>query len=77
MKINANSLIWDQSFKTAKGSFQFFQRLEFCHVSREANQAAHYLAKFALLSCTDFMWIEETLSCISAVVGFDLLPPLF
>lgn len=54
-----------------------FQRLEFCHARREANQAAHYLAKFALLSCTDFIWIEETPPCISAVVAFDLLPPLF
>jgi len=46
----------------------------FAHVRRVANQAAHYLAKFALSSNSDFVWIEETPSCISTVVALDLLP---
>jgi len=44
----------------------------FLHVRREANQAAHYLAKYALKNL-DCVWIEETLSCISAVLAFDSL----
>jgi len=40
---------------------------------REANQAAHYLAKYALENL-DCIWVEETLSCISTVLAFDLLP---
>jgi len=40
---------------------------------REANQAAHYLAKYALKNL-DCIWVEETPSCISAVLAFDLLP---
>jgi hypothetical protein len=43
------------------------------HVRREANQAAHYLAKYALKNL-DSIWVEETPPCISAVLAFDLLP---
>jgi len=53
-----------------KGSFR---SLNFLHVRREANQAAHYLAKYALKNL-DCIWIEETPPCISAVLAFDLLP---
>jgi len=52
-----------------KGSFR---SLNFLHVRREANQAAHYLAKYALKNL-DCIWIEETPSCISAALTFDLL----
>jgi ribonuclease HI len=54
-----------------KSSFDF---ITFTHVRRVANQAAHYLAKFALSSNSDFVWVGETPSCIAAVVSFDLLP---
>jgi len=37
-----------------------------------ANQAAHYLSKFALTSNSDVVWIEEDPPCISEVVAFDL-----
>jgi len=50
-----------------------FCSLIFLHVRREANQAAHYLAKCALHT-SDCIWIEETPPCISAVLAFDLLP---
>jgi len=53
-----------------KGSFR---SLNFLHVRREANQAAHYLAKYALKNL-DCIWVEETPSCIYAVSTFDLLP---
>ena len=53
-----------------KGSFC---SLNFLHVRREANQTAHYLAKYALKSL-DCIWVEETPPCISAVLTFDLLP---
>jgi hypothetical protein len=43
------------------------------YVRREANQAAHYLAKYALKNVY-CIWIEETPPCISAVMAFDLLP---
>jgi len=51
-----------------KGSFR---SLNFLHVRREADQAAHYLTKHALknLYC---IWIEETPPCISTVLAFDL-----
>jgi hypothetical protein len=52
-----------------KGSFR---SLNFLHVRREANQAAHYLAKYALKNL-DCIWIEETTPCISTVLTFDLL----
>lgn len=52
-----------------KGSFR---SLNFLHIRREANQAAHYLAKYALKNL-DCIWVEETPPCISAVLAFDLL----
>jgi len=51
----------------------FFRSLRFLHVRREANQAAHYLAQYSPHN-PDFIWIEETPPCISAVLTFDLLP---
>jgi len=50
-----------------KGSFR---SLNFLHVRREVNQAAHYLAKYALTNL-DCIWIEETPPCISAILVFD------
>jgi len=44
--------------------FSSFHSIDFCHICREVNQAAHYLTKFPILACTDFV-----------VVAFDLLPP--
>jgi len=38
-----------------------------------ANQVEHYLAKFALSSNSDLVWIEETPTYISMNVTFDLL----
>ena len=49
-----------------------FRSLIFLHVRRKTNQAAHYLAKYALKNL-DCIWIEETSPCISAVMTFDLL----
>jgi len=54
-----------------KSFFSSFYYLELVHVRREA---AHYLAKFAICSLTDFVWIEETPQCISYVVALDVLP---
>lgn len=61
----------------SKSFVSSFRSIDFCHIRRKAIQAAHYLAKFAIQECTDFAWVEETPSCISAVVAFDLLPPSF
>jgi hypothetical protein len=41
-----------------------FNSISFAHVRRVANQAAHYIAKFALSSNSDFVWIEETPSIL-------------
>jgi len=49
-----------------------FRSLNFLHVRREANQAAHYLAKYALKNL-DCIWVEETPPCIFVVLAFDLL----
>ncbi|MCI18636.1 hypothetical protein A2U01_0039791, partial [Trifolium medium] len=51
-----------------------FNNIVIAHVRRETNQAAHYLAKFAISGLSNFIWIEETSSCIEAIVAFDLLP---
>ena len=53
-----------------KGSFR---SLNFLHVRREANQAAHYLTKYDLKNL-DCIWFDETPPCISALSTFDLLP---
>jgi len=50
-----------------------FRSLNFLHIRREANQVAHYLAKYALKNL-DCIWIEETPPCISTVLTLDLLP---
>ncbi|CAJ2670331.1 unnamed protein product [Trifolium pratense] len=60
-----------------------FNNIVIAHVRREANQAAHYLAKFAIFfiykakfaisNLSNFIWIEETPPYIEAVVAFDLL----
>jgi hypothetical protein len=51
-----------------------FNYLDLVHVRREANQATHYLAKFAIYSLTDFLWMEEIPHCIAVVVTLDVLP---
>jgi hypothetical protein len=47
------------------------RRLNFLHVRRVANQAAHILAKDTIKNL-DWIWIKETLSSISAVLAFML-----
>jgi hypothetical protein len=55
-------------------SLSNFNYLDLVHVRREANQATHYLAKFAIYSLTDFLWMEEIPHCIAVVVTLDVLP---
>jgi len=42
------------------------------YVRHVANQATHYLAKFALLNL-GCVWIEDVPSCVSVVLVFDLM----
>jgi len=49
-----------------------FQNLQFTHIRREANQAVHYLAKYASSHHED-VWIEDAPNCIHVVLAFDLL----
>jgi len=51
-----------------------FNYLDLVHVGCEANQAIHYLAKFAIYSLTDFVRMEEIPHCIAVVVTLDVLP---
>ena len=44
-----------------------------CHVKRDANQAAHGLAKEVTVTSMERNWIEETLNCISDIVNLELL----
>jgi ribonuclease HI len=44
-----------------------------CHVKRDANQAAHGLAKNATVTSMEQNWIEETPNCISDIVKLELL----
>jgi ribonuclease HI len=41
------------------------------HVKREANSAAHYLAKYALFNVQDRVWMEECRDCISHIVSLE------
>jgi len=50
-----------------------FNNISFSHVRREANQTAHYLAKYAISISSNDVWIEEIL-CINVVVAFNLMP---
>jgi len=49
-------------------SFPYFHRLQFCHIRRVANQAAHYLPYKFAISNLEFVWIEKTSSYIYAFV---------
>jgi hypothetical protein len=53
-----------------------FYSLNFVHIKRVANQAAHYLAKHVLYNL-DHVWIEETPRCIFVVLAFDLLSDFY
>jgi hypothetical protein len=44
------------------------------HVKREANSAAHHLAKFALLCPTEQIWMEEIPKCIYDIVLLEQFP---
>jgi len=50
-----------------------FQNLQFVHITHEAYQVTHYLAKYASSHHED-VWIEDAPNCIDAVLLFDLLP---
>ena len=60
-----------------KQTSSYFNHVIFAHIRREANQAAHYLAKLAIEISSDFMWIEEAPSFIDMVVAFDVMPNSF
>jgi len=49
-----------------------FQNLQFAHIRREVNQAAHYLAKYAS-SHHENVWIEDAPNYIDVILTFDLL----
>jgi hypothetical protein len=55
MSLNLNNLIWEQLLKIVEVLFSSFINLNFFHVRKVANQVAHYLAKFATSSCSDFV----------------------
>ena len=43
-----------------------------CHTKREANGAAHGLAKEATRDFINKIWLEDTPSCISHIVNLEL-----
>lgn len=53
-----------------------FHDICFSHVGRSGNQAAHNLAKLALVS-SDNVWIEEVPPSISSCILIDMFPVAF
>jgi hypothetical protein len=52
-----------------KASFSHFSSADVLHAHRDANRAAHVLAKFALFQLLDNTWITEGPSFIQHVVA--------
>jgi hypothetical protein len=48
-----------------------FMYYEIKHVSREANYAAHNLAKLAACSGYERQWRDESLNCISGIIRVE------
>jgi hypothetical protein len=50
---------------------QQFRTAEVRHVKRNANKAAHRLAREAVKNCGDNIWMEETPPCISDTIALE------
>jgi ribonuclease HI len=50
-----------------------FRTAEIQHVKRQANQAAHGLAKEAVKDCIDNIWMEDSPPCISDIIDLERL----
>jgi hypothetical protein len=55
---------------------QFFWMANLGHVKREANSAAHGLAREAVTHIVDSIWMEEILPWIYDIVIRELLVPM-
>ena len=50
-----------------------FREVQFCHVARSGNKAAHTLAQVAKSMSEQVAWVEETPACIERLVTQDVL----
>ena len=67
-----NWLQYEQIVEDTKMVLRSLRQWKICHVKREANGAAHGLAKEASRSIMDIIWIEETPACIPNTVLLEL-----
>lgn len=63
-----NSSIFGQLVGDVLVVLNSFTSWKACHVNREANRAAHELARLAILQVIDTTWQEDLPSCISDIV---------
>jgi len=42
---------------------------------KNANTAAHTIAKYAILCVIDKVWVEETLNCICGIISREFCAP--
>ncbi|XP_062174656.1 uncharacterized protein LOC133879872 [Alnus glutinosa] len=61
--------------ESIRSEIQFSRLANFVHVHREANMAAHVLAKHAPIGKEDSCWLEDIPLCISHIVCWEQLFP--
>jgi ribonuclease HI len=64
---------YGQLVADAKGILIMLRSWQICHTNREANCAAHGLAKVAVKQIMDRVWIEDIPMCIRDIVILELL----
>jgi ribonuclease HI len=70
-KKGENWLRYGQIVEDTKLVLRSFRQWRISHLCIEANDAAHGLAKEAIWSVMDKVWMEETRECISHIVSLE------
>jgi ribonuclease HI len=70
-KVYANR-VCGQLLDDIKTLFSHFPSVDVRHVRRDANKAAHVLAKCAISQMLDMVWVEECLPFIHIIVLADI-----
>jgi hypothetical protein len=66
-----NWLRYGQIVEDTKSMLRSFRQWRISHVRREVNGAIHRLAKEAIWSVMDKVWMKETPKCISHIVSLE------
>lgn len=76
--VNSNTLCksnFGHFVEDTKVVLVLLRRSSFVHVNRQANTAAHVLAKEACNHATEFIWWHFTPSCIDGIIRKEGIPP--